>query len=50
MRRKTLRNCLRDILSEAQIVDAGIDPGQRAEQLGLPQFAALARALPYDAN
>jgi 16S rRNA (adenine1518-N6/adenine1519-N6)-dimethyltransferase len=50
MRRKTLRNSLRDVLSEAQILDAGIDPGQRAEQLGLPQFAALARALPYDAN
>lgn len=50
MRRKTLRNSLRDVLTEEQIIGAGIDPGQRAEQLGLPQFAALARVLPYDAN
>lgn len=50
MRRKTLRNSLRSVLSAEQIVDAGIDPGQRAEQLSLSEFAALARSLPYDAN
>ncbi len=50
MRRKTLRNSLRDVLSAEQIIAAGIDPGQRAEQLSLSQFAALARSLPYDAN
>jgi len=49
-RRKTLRNSLRDVLSEEQMIAAGIDPGQRAEQLSLSQFAALARSLPYDAN
>jgi 16S rRNA (adenine1518-N6/adenine1519-N6)-dimethyltransferase len=49
-RRKTLRNSLRDILTEDQIAAAGIDPGDRAEQLGLSQFAALARSLPFDAN
>ncbi|MDX2427084.1 MAG: 16S rRNA (adenine(1518)-N(6)/adenine(1519)-N(6))-dimethyltransferase RsmA [Xanthomonadales bacterium] len=50
MRRKTLRNSLRSVLSEEQINEAGIDPGQRAEQLSLSQFAALARSLPNDAN
>jgi len=49
-RRKTLRNSLRDVLSEEQMIAAGIDPSQRAEQLSLSQFAALARSLPYDAN
>lgn len=50
MRRKTLRNSLRSVLTEDQILKAGIDPSQRAEQLSLSQFAALARSLPYDAN
>jgi 16S rRNA (adenine1518-N6/adenine1519-N6)-dimethyltransferase len=50
MRRKTLRNSLREVLSEEQIIAAGIDPSERAEQLSLSQFAALARSLPYDAN
>jgi 16S rRNA (adenine1518-N6/adenine1519-N6)-dimethyltransferase len=49
-RRKTLRNSLRDHLTADQILAAGIEPGQRAEQLSLSQFAALARSLPYDAN
>ena len=50
MRRKTLRNSLRNHFTADQILAAGIDPGLRAEQLSLSQFAALARALPYDAN
>ena len=49
-RRKTLRNSLGKLLNADQILNAGIDPGQRAEQLSLSQFAALARSLPYDAN
>ena len=49
-RRKTLRNSLRDHLTADQILATGIDPGQRAEQLSLSQFAALARSLPYDAD
>ncbi len=49
-RRKTLRNSLRNLFSAEQILTAGIDAGQRAEQLSLSQFAALARALPYDAD
>jgi 16S rRNA (adenine1518-N6/adenine1519-N6)-dimethyltransferase len=49
-RRKTLRNSLRDVLETDRISAAGIDPGQRAEQLSLSQFAALARSLSYDIN
>ena len=45
MRRKTLRNSLRDVFTEDQIIAAGINPGDRAEQLSLSQFAALARSL-----
>lgn len=50
MRRKTLRNSLRDLMSADQIVAAGVDPGNRAEQLSLSEFAALARLLPYNTN
>jgi 16S rRNA (adenine1518-N6/adenine1519-N6)-dimethyltransferase len=50
MRRKTLRNSLRNLFTADQIHAAGVDPGQRAEQLSLSQFAALARSLPYDAG
>ena len=49
-RRKTLRNSLGNLFTAEQILETGIDPGQRAEQLSLSQFAALARALPYDAD
>ncbi len=49
-RRKTLRNSLRELFSADQILATGTDPGQRAEQLSLSQFAALARSLPYDAD
>jgi 16S rRNA (adenine1518-N6/adenine1519-N6)-dimethyltransferase len=48
MRRKTLRNSLREHFTADQILEAGIDPGQRAEQLSLSQFAALARSLTYN--
>ena len=41
-RRKTLRNALRTLLDEDEISAAGIDPGMRAETLGLAEFAALA--------
>ena len=49
-RRKTLRNSLKELLNDEQILASGVDPGQRAEQLSLSQFAALARSLPYDAS
>ncbi len=45
MRRKTLRNSLKGLLDVPQIESAGIDPGLRAETLGLEQFAALANLM-----
>jgi 16S rRNA (adenine1518-N6/adenine1519-N6)-dimethyltransferase len=45
MRRKTLRNSLDTLLDARQITAAGIDPGQRAEQLSIAQFDALALSL-----
>ncbi len=42
-RRKTIRNALRGMLSESAIAGAGVDPGARAEQINLAEFAALAR-------
>lgn len=45
MRRKTLRNSLRGLLSGEQIAAAGIDPGLRPETLTLTQFAALCAQL-----
>jgi 16S rRNA (adenine1518-N6/adenine1519-N6)-dimethyltransferase len=41
MRRKTLRNSLREMLSTSVIESAGIDPGLRPEALSLQQFADL---------
>jgi 16S rRNA (adenine1518-N6/adenine1519-N6)-dimethyltransferase len=41
-RRKTLRNALRGMLEEPDIRALGIDPGVRAEMLGLGEFAVLA--------
>jgi len=41
-RRKTLRNVLRDIIDPAAMQALGIDPGLRAEMLGIREFAALA--------
>jgi 16S rRNA (adenine1518-N6/adenine1519-N6)-dimethyltransferase len=41
MRRKTLRNSLRKLLSASAIESAGIDPGLRPEALSLQQFAEL---------
>lgn len=44
-RRKTIRNSLKDCLNEAQIVEAGINPELRAENLSLKDFAALANLM-----
>lgn len=44
-RRKTLRNALRSHLDAEAIRAAGVDPGARAEQLELEQFARLADRL-----
>ena len=44
-RRKTLRNSLGGLLTQAQITAAGVDPSLRPETLAPAQFAALAREL-----
>lgn len=44
-RRKTLRNSLRPVLDESEMVSAGVDPGLRAERLGLDEFLRLAEVL-----
>ena len=44
-RRKTLRNNLKGVLSDAQIEAAGIDPGARAETLSLEDYATLTALL-----
>jgi 16S rRNA (adenine1518-N6/adenine1519-N6)-dimethyltransferase len=43
-RRKTLRNALREYLSEADLAGIGIDPQLRAETLGVEQFVRAADA------
>lgn len=40
-RRKTLRNSLKALLSEDDFINAGIDPGLRAENISVEQFAGL---------
>lgn len=40
-RRKTLRNALRDYLTESDFEHAQIDPGRRAETLSLQEYATL---------
>ncbi|NVD74131.1 16S rRNA (adenine(1518)-N(6)/adenine(1519)-N(6))-dimethyltransferase RsmA [Duganella sp. BJB488] len=44
-RRKVIRNCLAGMFTEAQIVEAGIDPTMRPETVGLAQYVALANLL-----
>jgi 16S rRNA (adenine1518-N6/adenine1519-N6)-dimethyltransferase len=41
-RRKVIRNCVAGMFTEAQLVEAGIDPGARPETVGLEQYVALA--------
>jgi 16S rRNA (adenine1518-N6/adenine1519-N6)-dimethyltransferase len=41
-RRKVIRNCVAGMFTEAQLVEAGIDPGMRPETVGLEQYVALA--------
>jgi 16S rRNA (adenine1518-N6/adenine1519-N6)-dimethyltransferase len=40
-RRKTIRNSLKDLVDEQQMLDLAIDPNLRAEMLTLEQFALL---------
>lgn len=44
-RRKTLRNTLKTLFNGEELEAAGIDPGERAEQLELHQFVELANRL-----
>ncbi len=44
-RRKTLKNCLRGIISEHQIGALGINPKARAETLSIEQFVKLAKLI-----
>ncbi|GAB3471198.1 16S rRNA (adenine(1518)-N(6)/adenine(1519)-N(6)) -dimethyltransferase RsmA [Massilia terrae] len=41
-RRKVIRNCVAGMFTEAQLVEAGIDPGARPETVSLEQYVALA--------
>ena len=41
-RRKVIRNCVAGMFTEAQLAEAGIDPGARPEAVGLEQYVALA--------
>ncbi|NIA26829.1 MAG: 16S rRNA (adenine(1518)-N(6)/adenine(1519)-N(6))-dimethyltransferase RsmA [Desulfobulbaceae bacterium] len=44
-RRKTIRNSLSKVVDEAQLVDAGIDPGLRPEAISIAEYVRLANAL-----
>ena len=41
-RRKVIRNCVAGMFTEAQLQEAGIDPGVRPENVSLEQYVALA--------
>lgn len=41
-RRKVIRNCVAGMFTEAQLVEAGIDPSVRPEAVSLVQYVALA--------
>ena len=44
-RRKVLRNCLADMFTENQLIDAGLNPQVRPETVPLAQFVELAKRL-----
>jgi 16S rRNA (adenine1518-N6/adenine1519-N6)-dimethyltransferase len=47
-RRKTLRNCLKGLLADADFAAADIDPVARGETLSLEQFAALSNRVSHN--
>ncbi len=49
-RRKTLRNNFKGVLSPETLIQAGVDPAERAERLELSQLRALAEVLPRSAS
>lgn len=44
-RRKTLRNAVKDLASEQQLIEAGINPDARPETISLEQYVDLANCL-----
>jgi 16S rRNA (adenine1518-N6/adenine1519-N6)-dimethyltransferase len=48
-RRKTVRNALKGLLTEDQLVSCGIDPGARPEQIAISDWVALSN-LPQSAS
>ncbi|PRC93759.1 16S rRNA (adenine(1518)-N(6)/adenine(1519)-N(6))-dimethyltransferase RsmA [Solimicrobium silvestre] len=44
-RRKVIKNCVAGMFTEAQLLQAGIDPTLRPEAVGLEQYVALANLL-----
>lgn len=44
-RRKVIRNCLAGMFTEAQLVEAGVNPTDRPEAVGLAQYVALANLI-----
>jgi len=44
-RRKTIRNSLSKVVDQAQLVDAGIDPGLRPEAISIADYVRLANTL-----
>jgi 16S rRNA (adenine1518-N6/adenine1519-N6)-dimethyltransferase len=44
-RRKVLRNCVAGMFTEADLIDAGVDPQARPEAVPMEQFVALANRL-----
>jgi 16S rRNA (adenine1518-N6/adenine1519-N6)-dimethyltransferase len=42
-RRKTLRNALAELFTEARLLELGVDPGKRAENLSLADYVTLSR-------
>jgi len=45
MRRKTLKNTLSGLISAAELVELGIDPGRRAQELPVAAFVTIANHL-----
>jgi 16S rRNA (adenine1518-N6/adenine1519-N6)-dimethyltransferase len=45
-RRKVIRNCLAGLFTEAQLIEAGVDPQSRPETVPLQPYVNLARMLP----
>jgi 16S rRNA (adenine1518-N6/adenine1519-N6)-dimethyltransferase len=44
-RRKVIRNCVAGMFTEAQLIEAGINPQDRPEDVSLEQYVALARMM-----